>query len=97
VIGLFEADHHQVWHWAVLMPIVGQYWAGIAGSQTLTLSSAVMAVGQNQQRQCRLVLKPRVSGLHVMTACSGRWLVAGAATSVVRDIIAGAIICRQLW
>jgi magnesium transporter len=94
VIGLFEGTIQQVVALAVLMPVVASM-GGIAGTQTLTLVTRALALGQVASRNTRALLLKEL-GIGVLNGLMWAAILAGIAVVWFGEPAIGAIIAAAM-
>jgi len=94
VIGLFEGTIQQVVALAVLMPVVASM-GGIAGTQTLTLVTRALALGQVASRNTRALLVKEL-GIGILNGLMWAAILAGIAVVWFGEPAIGAIIAAAM-
>ncbi|MEX0451159.1 magnesium transporter [Spiribacter sp. 218] len=94
VIGLFEGTIQQVVALAVLMPVVASM-GGIAGTQTLTLVTRALALGQVASRNTRALLVKEL-GIGILNGLMWAAILAGIAVIWFGEPAIGAIIAAAM-
>ncbi len=94
VIGLFEGTIQQVVALAVLMPVVASM-GGIAGTQTLTLVTRALALGQVASRNTRALLIKEL-GIGILNGLMWAAILAGIAVVWFGEPAIGAIIAAAM-
>jgi magnesium transporter len=94
VIGLFEGTIQQVVALAVLMPVVASM-GGIAGTQTLTLVTRALALGQVASRNSRALLVKEL-GIGILNGLMWAAILAGIAVVWFGEPAIGAIIAAAM-